>query len=74
MAEELTERLRRLSEDSSEAADRARCRAFIEAADRIESLEAKLEKAREAMLDALGWHQVTHIHAALNQALKELSQ
>ena len=37
-----------------------------QAADRIEALEAALQAADEAIEDALGRHQVTHIHAALS--------
>ena len=36
-----------------------------QAFDRIEYLEAALQAADEAIEDALGRHQVTHIHAAL---------
>jgi hypothetical protein len=39
--------------------------------ERAEQAEAELARAREAVQDALGRHQVTHIHAALRAALTE---
>lgn len=41
--------------------------------DRADRAEARLEKAVEGMNVAKGFYQVTHIHAALDAALAELT-
>ena len=61
MSNELLTRLRGENPDG----ECGYCTNAIDAAHRIESLEAALRAADEAIEDALGRHQVTHIHAAL---------
>lgn len=42
-------------------------------ADRIEELEANLAKAVDGVKTAKGFYQVTHVHAALDATLSELT-
>jgi hypothetical protein len=43
--------------------------AVIEGEAALETCRAEKERLREAVEDALGRHQITHIHAALREAL-----